>query len=104
MDDPFSNLMQRYSGEAEIEKQREERAARRQRIRASISKWFVRLAIVAMLGAGFYYAKPIKNQLATVSAKFFPAKPMLSPDQMAKVNAVSDAAAKRDRAISDAMR
>lgn len=69
-----------------------------------IFKWFIRLAIFALLGAGYYYAKPIKEELDGITVKMFPPKPTLTPEQMAKVKSVNDAAAKRDSALNDVMR
>lgn len=104
MNQPFTNLMERYSGEAELAKQQEEKAERRERIKATIFKTLRRLVVVAMLGAAVYYFKPIKSQLDVATAKMFPQKPQISQDQQAKINVVDNAAAKGAKAVDDAMK
>ncbi len=103
MNQPFTNLMERYSGEAELARQQEEQAARHDRIRAAIIRYSIRFTAIALIGAGAYYYKPISANLNTVTAKVFPQKPLVSADQQAKIGVVSDAAAKRDKVLDDVM-
>jgi len=103
MNQPFTNLMERYAGEAELAKEQEERQARRQRIREAIVRWTIRVIAIALIGTGAYYYKPITKSLDEVTAKALSTKPTVSADQQAKINVVSDAAAKRDKVLDDVM-
>ena len=104
MNEPFNDLMAQYSGEAETAKLQEEKAARDQQFQRAVIKNCFRVITLALIGAAFYYMKPITHQLDVLTAKVIPAKPLVSTDQNAKVNQVSQAAASRDQAVDAAMR
>ena len=104
MNQPFTNLMARYSGEAEIAKQQEEKAARQEKFRRALVKNCFRVLTVLVIGAGVYFIKPIKTQLDTVTAKVFTNKPTVSAAQQARVSEVNTAALKEGAAVDDAMK
>ena len=101
---PFSNLMERYSGEAELAKQKEELAIRRQRTKAKVFKVIRMLMVLGMMGTGVYYFKPIKAQLDAVTAKVMPSQPQISDQQQAKINAVNQAGIAHANQVDAAMR
>jgi hypothetical protein len=104
MNQPFTNLMERYSHEAEAIKVHEARIERRRRITASILNNLRRLLALALLGTAGYYYKPIIHTMDVLTAKMFPAKPAISSAQQAKVDMVNQVSAAQAKAVADAMR
>jgi len=103
MNEPFNNLMARYSGEAEIAKQQEEKATRRQRFQEAALKYGLRFVTLVMIGVAVYEYKPITVEMQGLTAKMFPPKPMISSDQQAKINVVNQLAQSREKAVDDVM-
>ena len=104
MNEPFSNLMERYSSEAQAAKAADDRRLNRAKLRAAIGKYVSLVVFLALVGATYYYRAPVRTTLDQFTAKMFPPKPVLTAGQQAKVSEVSQLQDTRNKQIDDTMK
>jgi hypothetical protein len=101
--DAFSQLLGKYSNEAdqEIEKDRK-MLARRETIRR-IVVWVKRGVVFALLGVASCYVKTITARVETVVKKFEERR-QVTPEQKAKINAIKDESERRIKILDETMK